>query len=165
MIWGILFLSGLSVYLSVVNFNICYNFWTVGDRDFICKMHSQLIIPFQMTPRSVTLTLTFVLKKAFFDFVAAGCIVFHKHRYFSEIKSKKLESQFGMELFTVFVLIAKRFRPMQWSCLSICLSVRLTLTVWLSFALKFRNLLCNPALPYLMVSCMSFKLYIQHIHV
>ena len=32
-------------------------------------------MPFQMTQRSMTLTLTFVLKIAFLDFVAAGGIV------------------------------------------------------------------------------------------
>ena len=33
------------------------------------------MMPFQMTPRSMTLTLTFALKIAFLDFVAAGGIV------------------------------------------------------------------------------------------
>ena len=66
------------VCLSVVNFNICYNFWTVRGRDFIFGMHTPLIMPFQMTLRSMTfmtLTLTFALKIAFLDFVAAGGIV------------------------------------------------------------------------------------------
>ena len=45
----------LFVCLSVVNFNLCYNFWTVRDRDFIFGMHTPLIMPFQMTPRSITL--------------------------------------------------------------------------------------------------------------
>ena len=43
------------------------------------------MMPFQMTPRPMTLTLTFVLKIAFLDFVASmatGGIVFHKHMYF-----------------------------------------------------------------------------------
>ena len=48
---GILFLSCLSVCLSVVNFNLRYNFWTVRDRDFIFGMHTPLMTPFQMTPR------------------------------------------------------------------------------------------------------------------
>ena len=49
--------------LSFVNFNICYNFWTVGDRDFIFGMHTHLLMPFQMTPRSLICDLlTFVLK-------------------------------------------------------------------------------------------------------
>ena len=43
------------VCLSVVNFNLRYNFWTVRDRDFIFGMHSPLMMPFQMTPRSMTL--------------------------------------------------------------------------------------------------------------
>ena len=45
----------LSVCLSVVNFNLRYNFWTVRDRDFIFGMHTPLMTPFQMTPRSMTL--------------------------------------------------------------------------------------------------------------
>ena len=57
MIGGILFLSCLSVCLSVVNFNLRYNFWTVRDRDFIFGMHTPLMTPFQMTPRSMTLWL------------------------------------------------------------------------------------------------------------
>ena len=40
MISGILFLSCLSVCLSVVNFNLHYNIWTVRDRDFIFGMHT-----------------------------------------------------------------------------------------------------------------------------
>ena len=40
----------LFVCLSVVNFNIPYNFWTVRDRDFIFGMHTPLMMPFQMTP-------------------------------------------------------------------------------------------------------------------
>ena len=81
MIGGILFLSCLfvclSVCLSVVNFNIHYNFWTVRGRDFIFGMHTPLMMPFQMTPRSMTLWpwLTFALKIAFLDFVAVGGIV------------------------------------------------------------------------------------------
>ena len=45
----------LSVCLSVVNFNIHYNFWTVRNGDFIFGQHTPLKIPFQMTPRSMTL--------------------------------------------------------------------------------------------------------------
>ena len=45
----ILFLSCLFVCLSVVNFNLCCDFWTLRDRDFISGMHTQLIMPFQMT--------------------------------------------------------------------------------------------------------------------
>ena len=36
-------------FLSVANFNISYNFWTVRDRDFIFCMHTQLMMPFQIT--------------------------------------------------------------------------------------------------------------------
>ena len=65
----------LFVCLSVVNFNHRYNFWTVRGRDFIFAMYTPLMMPFQMTPRSMTLTLTFALTIAFLDFVAAGGIV------------------------------------------------------------------------------------------
>ena len=37
----------LFVYLSVVTFNIRYNFWTVRDRDIIFGMHTPLMMPFQ----------------------------------------------------------------------------------------------------------------------
>ena len=56
---GILFWSCPSVCpfvcLSVVNFNLRYNFWTARDRDFIFGMHTPLMKPFQMTARSMTL--------------------------------------------------------------------------------------------------------------
>ena len=58
--------------LSVVNFSIHYNFWTIRDRDFIFGMRMQLMTLFQMTQLSLTLTLTFSYLKSFFDFVAAG---------------------------------------------------------------------------------------------
>ena len=69
---GILFLSCLFVYLSVclsdslsvVNFNLCYNFWTIRDRDFIFGMHTPLMMPCHDTKVNdlVTLTLTLKLK-------------------------------------------------------------------------------------------------------
>ena len=64
----------LSVCLSVVNFNLRYNIWTVRDRDCIFGMHTPLMMPFQMTPRSMTLWFDFDLeaKNSFFDFVATG---------------------------------------------------------------------------------------------
>ena len=79
MIGGILFLACLfflSVCLFVclhffVNFNILSYFWTIRDEDFTIGMHTPLMIPFQMTPRSKTLTLTFILKLAFLDFAVA----------------------------------------------------------------------------------------------
>ena len=52
MINGIVFV--LSVCLSVVNFNHRSNFWTERDTDFILGMHTPLIMPFQMAPRSMT---------------------------------------------------------------------------------------------------------------
>ena len=35
----------LSAFLSVVNFNVRYNFWIVRDRDFIFGLHTQLMMP------------------------------------------------------------------------------------------------------------------------
>ena len=77
----------LSVCLSVVNFNLHYNFWTVRDRDFIFGVHTPLITPFQMTPIKVKIKVndlvTFDLeaKNSFLDFVAAGayCSVSQTH--------------------------------------------------------------------------------------
>ena len=54
----------LSVWLWQKNFYLGYNFWTVRDRDFIFGMHTQLMKPFQMTTRSVTLIVAFILKIA-----------------------------------------------------------------------------------------------------
>ena len=51
---GVLFVLSC---LSVVNFNLPRNFWTVRVFD----MHTPLMMPFLLTPRSMTLT--FVLKK------------------------------------------------------------------------------------------------------
>ena len=67
-------LSVLSVCLTVVNFNICYNFWTVRGRDFIFGMHTPLMMPFQMTPRSMTLWpwLWPLLKNGFFGLCCRG---------------------------------------------------------------------------------------------
>ena len=84
MIGGILFLSCLFVCLSVVNFNLRYNFCTLRDRNFIFGMHTPLMTPFQMTPRSVdlvTLTLTLKLKIAFWTLLLLGayCSVLQTH--------------------------------------------------------------------------------------
>ena len=49
---GIKFLSCLSV---ATNFNLGHNFWTTRDRHFIFGMHTQLMKPFQMAPRSMKL--------------------------------------------------------------------------------------------------------------
>ena len=37
---------------------------------------------------------------------------------------------------------------------SVCLSVRPSVNIWLTFALKFWNLLCNPAIPSSAVACL-----------
>ena len=63
--WSAVYCFCLSACLSVVNFNLRYNFWTVKDRDFILSMHTPLMMPFQMTQKVndlVTLTLTLKLK-------------------------------------------------------------------------------------------------------
>ena len=74
----------LSVCLSVVNFNLRYNFWTVRDRDFIFGMHTPLMTLIQMTPRSMTLwpwLLTLKLKIAFLTLLPPGayCSVSQTH--------------------------------------------------------------------------------------
>ena len=72
MIGGILFLSCLSVCLLVVNFNIRCKFLTIRDKDFIFGFHTALMIPIQIAPTSMTLTLTFMLKIAFLTFLLLG---------------------------------------------------------------------------------------------
>ena len=70
----------LSTFLgSAVNFN----FTITRDRDFIFGMHTQLMTPFQKTPRSMTLTLTLLLKIAFLDFVATRYIALYKYILFT----------------------------------------------------------------------------------
>ena len=73
----ILFLSCLSqclfVRMSVVNYNLWYNFWTVRDIDFISGMYTPLLMPFQVTQRSMTLwSLLYKLR-------CPRDIVFHKN--------------------------------------------------------------------------------------
>ena len=68
----------LSVCLSVVIFNIHCNFWTVRGRDFIFGMHTQLMMPFQMTPRSMTfwhcLSITLSVPLSRFAFAGKTCV-------------------------------------------------------------------------------------------
>ena len=47
----------LAVCLSVVNFSISYNFWTIKGRYFIFGMHTQLIMSLQLKPRVMMLWL------------------------------------------------------------------------------------------------------------
>ena len=71
--WGhIVFV--LSVCLSVVNFNLRYNFWTVRDRDFIFGMHIPLMkLNDALSNGTKVNDLDFDLEaKNSFDFVAAG---------------------------------------------------------------------------------------------
>ena len=56
----------LFICLSVVNFNIRYNFWAVGDRYFLYCMHTQQMMPFLMTTRS-TMSRRFTIYSAFLD--------------------------------------------------------------------------------------------------
>ena len=78
----------LSVCLSVVNFNLCYKFWTVRDRDFIFGMHTAAYSTYDALSNInkinylVTLTMTFMLKITFCNFFTADGKVFHKHMYF-----------------------------------------------------------------------------------
>ena len=48
------------------------NFWTVRDRDFIFCMHIQIMIHIQMTPRSMTLSVTFMLNISFQTLLPVG---------------------------------------------------------------------------------------------
>ena len=57
---GIKFLSCLAVTMAK-KINLCHNFWTIRDRDFIFGMYTQLMNPFQMKPRLMNLTVTFHL--------------------------------------------------------------------------------------------------------
>ena len=61
-----------SVCSSVVNFNFSYIFWTVRDRDFKFDIPTPLMMPFQLTPRPMTLWPWFdlFLKIAISDCVA-----------------------------------------------------------------------------------------------
>ena len=82
MIRGILFLPCL----SVVNFNIHYNLWSVG-RDFIFGTHTELMFSCPLKwhqgqwPCDLYFDI-FLLKIAFSEFVASGDIVFHKHTFY-----------------------------------------------------------------------------------
>ena len=92
-IWGIKFCPFcLSVSLWQKNCNLGHNFLFVGDRVFIFGMHTQLMKPFHQgqwpftkVNDLVTLTMTFILKIANFDFVAAGgiCVSQTHPLYFS----------------------------------------------------------------------------------
>ena len=70
-IGGILFLSCLSICLSVANFNLRYNFWTLRDRDFIIGMQLHAYSTNDALSNDyngndlVTLTLTLKLKIAY----------------------------------------------------------------------------------------------------
>ena len=67
----------LFVCLSIVNFNIRYNFWTIRDRYFIFGMHTPLMRPCQW-PCGFDFDLK-AEKNIFLDFVASEGKVFHKH--------------------------------------------------------------------------------------
>ena len=71
----------LFVCLSVVNFNLRYNFWTVRDWDSIFGMNTPLMMPFKWHQCQWPCDFDFDLeaRNSFLDFVATGDIVFHKH--------------------------------------------------------------------------------------
>ena len=87
MIGGILFLSCLSVRcclsVSVVNFNLRYNFRTVRDRDFIFGMHTPEWRPFKWHQGQWPCDLDCDLeaKNSFFGLCCrrGHTVVFHKH--------------------------------------------------------------------------------------
>ena len=58
MVGGILCLSG-------VNFNLCFKFRTIKDRDYTFGTHTSILMPFQRTQK-VTVTLTFRQKNSLF---------------------------------------------------------------------------------------------------
>ena len=53
------------VCLCVVIFNICHNFWTVRDRDFIIGMHASLMMPFQNDTKVSDLVFDLCAKNSF----------------------------------------------------------------------------------------------------
>ena len=74
--------------MSVLNFNLHYNFWTQRDKDFIFVMLTPLKMPFKWHQCEWSCdpqTLIFVLKIAFWLCCQRG-IVFHKHLYFCHQK-------------------------------------------------------------------------------
>ena len=73
---GILFLSCLSACLSVVNFILHHNYWTMKDRDVIVCLNSPLIKPTQtLITSSVTLTVTFRLLSDFATWGGGDCVL------------------------------------------------------------------------------------------
>ena len=64
-----------------LQFNLCLNFWTLRDEDFIFGMNTsqRALLNAINVNDLVTFTVTSTLKIYFLDFVAARSIVFHKH--------------------------------------------------------------------------------------
>ena len=88
MIGGILVFV-LSVFNFYFNFNLSYNFWTLRDRDLIFGMHTPLMMPFQITPRSMSLWPSLCTKNSFFRHCChrggGGGIVFHSFFFHKKI--------------------------------------------------------------------------------
>ena len=82
----------VSVCLSVVNFNIGYNYWTVRDGDFAFGMHQPLMMSYRMTRRSVILTDLCANNWFFFwnFFVAAGAYCSCLYCTWSLVRQKPL---------------------------------------------------------------------------
>ena len=81
--------------LSVVNFNLHYNFWTVKDRSFIFGMHTSLR-PFKWHQGQWPCDLDLYAKNSLFGLCCSrGHTVFHKHMYFFDFScnSSKLYGQ------------------------------------------------------------------------
>ena len=99
----------LSVGLSVVNFNIRYNFWNIRDRGFIFDMHTQRMFSNDTKVNDlVTLTLTFMLKQLF-QTVADRGIVFHKQTLiFFSLRPSPVPSAVELKLKRKKVLKLKR---------------------------------------------------------
>ena len=81
-IQGVSIVHALSVSLWQKKFNLDHNFWTAGDRVFIFGTHAKVMIPFQMTIESITLT--FILKTANLDCCRQGHLCFTKISCFAE---------------------------------------------------------------------------------
>ena len=75
------------VCLSLVIFNICYNFWTVKDRVFIIAIHTSLMTPFQNDTKVSDLDFYLCAENSFLGPLLSGHSVSQKHVFFKHIKN------------------------------------------------------------------------------